>query len=199
LRNERSTSNNPVDTGSSGSVSRRSAITVIRAASSSSALLIEDSSAWSLLTATHLPASGPKRGPGSLARVSGPLTTLDLRGTDTSDPHALRTTLPRPKAAEEPPIEQVREVIEQVRIDGDAALRDLTKRFDGVDIDDVRVDPAVVAAAPDRITPRLRAALETAHANIHAYHSAQLHDPARYERDGMVVRELRRPVDRAGL
>ncbi|MDZ7673618.1 MAG: histidinol dehydrogenase [Acidimicrobiales bacterium] len=131
--------------------------------------------------------------------MSGPLTTLDLRGTDTSDPRALRTLLPRPKAAEEPPIEQVREVIERVRIDGDAALRELTARFDDVEIDDILVDPDDVAGAPGRIPAELRSALETAHANITAYHQAQLHDAARYERDGLVVRELRRPVDRAGL
>jgi histidinol dehydrogenase len=131
--------------------------------------------------------------------VPGPLTTLDLRGTDTTDVRALRATLPRPKAAEEPPIEQVRAVIDRVRIDGDAALRELTAEFDGVRIDDVQVAPEEVSSALDRISPRLRAALETAHANITAYHSAQLHDGARYERNGLVVRELRRPVDRAGL
>ncbi len=131
--------------------------------------------------------------------MSGPLTLLDLRGTDTSDRHALRRVLPRPKAAEEPPIEQVRAVIERVRAGGDQALREMTLEFDGVDIDDVRVDPAEVASAPDRISPELRAALQTAHDNIAAYHRAQLHEPARYERDGLLVRELRRPVDRAGL
>ena len=131
--------------------------------------------------------------------MSSPLTTLDLRGTDTTDSHALRRLLPRPKAAEEPPIDQVRSVIDEVRSGGDAALRDLTARFDGVHIDDVRVDPGFVASAPGRVKPALRAALEAAHANITAYHRAQLHEPARYERDGLVVRELRRPVDRAGL
>lgn len=134
-----------------------------------------------------------------MTRVTGPLTTLDLRGTDTTDPHALRRVLPRPKAAEEPPIEQVRGVIDEVRAGGDDALRALTARFDGVEIDEVRVAPAAVAGALDRITPELRAALETAHANITAYHSAQIHDGARYQRDGLLVRELRRPVDRAGL
>lgn len=131
--------------------------------------------------------------------MSGPLTTLDLRGVDTADPAVLRRTLPRPKAAEEPPIEQVRAVIDRVRVDGDAALRQMTREFDGVDIDDVRVDPDHVASAPERIASGLRRALETAHDNIAAYHRAQLHEPARYERDGLVVRELRRPVDRAGL
>ncbi len=144
-------------------------------------------------------ASGGARDAGSLARVTGPLTTLDLRGTATSDPRALRAALPRPSAAAEPPIEQVRAVIERVRAEGDAALRALTAEFDGVEIDDVVVDPASVAAAPDRIAPGLREALEVAHANITAYHEAQLHEPARWGSGGLEVRELRRPVDRAGL
>ncbi len=131
--------------------------------------------------------------------MPGPLTTLDLCGTDTGDPQVLRGLLPRPKAAEEPPIEQVRDVIDQVRIDGDAALRRLTEQFDGVAIDTVRVDPDIVTGAPARISDELRIAIETAHENITAYHRAQLHEPASYERDGLVVRELRRPVDRAGL
>src|SRR5690606_23920296 len=68
---------------------------------------------WVASPAAHL-LSGPDQATGSLRRVTGPLTTLDLRGTDTSDPHALRSVLPRPKAAEEPPIEQVRAVIDRV-------------------------------------------------------------------------------------
>lgn len=143
--------------------------------------------------------AGVSNSPGSLARVSGPLSILDLRGDDTGDAAALRAVLPRPAAAEEPPIAQVREVIAEVRRDGDSALRRLTEAFDGVAIDEVVVDADRVASAPDRIDAALRTALEVAHSNIEAYHRAQVHEPASYERDGLVVRELRRPVDRAGL
>lgn len=168
-----------------------------RSANVSSEVWMEESSAECM--STYLSASSIDPDTSSLPRVSGPLKTLDLRGTDTSDPTALRSVLPRPKAAEEPPIEQVRAIIDKVRARGDAALIDFTARFDGVEIDDVRIAPEVVASAPERIPAELRAALETAHANISAYHQAQVHDPARYERDGLVVRELVRPVDRAGL
>src|SRR3546814_2514540 len=89
---------------------------------------MEESSAASVLIRACLPTSASKGATGSLRRVTGPLTTLDLRGTDTSDPHALRSVLPRPKAAEEPPIEQVRSVIDRVREGGDVALREMTKR-----------------------------------------------------------------------
>ena len=127
------------------------------------------------------------------------LTPLDLRDTDTSDRVELARRLPRPAAAAEPPIDEVRAVLAAVRERGDEALRSFTERFDGVVIDEIRVPADHVAEAPERIEPGLRAALETAHANIAAYHGAQVHDSARYERGGLAVRELRRPVDRAGL
>src|SRR5205823_13663011 len=47
--------------------------------------------------------------------------------------------------------------------------------------------------------PALRDALEAAHGAIAAYHQAQVAPELRHERGGIVVRELRRPVDRAGL
>lgn len=153
---------------------------------------------WGLSSDRETFVGAPKR-PGNLSPVSGPLTTLDLRGNDTTDAAALRSALPRPAAATEPPISQVREVIAEVRRDGDDALRRYTQAFDGVAIDDVIVDPDRVYSAPERVDTALVTALEVAHSNIEAYHRAQLHDSARYERDGLVVRELRRPVDRAGL
>lgn len=86
-----------------------------------------------------------------------------------------------------------------VKAGGDAALRDLTERFDAVRIDDLRVDPAEVRAALGLIPGDLREALEVAHANIVDYHREQLRPDIRHEKDGIVVREVRRPVDRAGL
>jgi histidinol dehydrogenase len=44
----------------------------------------------------------------------------------------------------------------------------------------------------------LRLALEAARANIEAYHRSQLRAETVHARDGVTVRELRRPVDRAG-
>ena len=124
------------------------------------------------------------------------LRRLDLRGK-TGD---LRADIPRPQAATEPPVAQVQAILREVRERGDEALRDLTERFDGVRPPEaLRVPPADLEAALAAIPPLLREALETARANVLAYHREQLHDEARYERDGLVVRELRRPVDRAGV
>ena len=123
------------------------------------------------------------------------LRRLDLRGT-TGD---LRAAIPRPQAAGEPPVAQVQALLREVRERGDEALRDLTERFDGVRIEQLRVPPGELDAALASIPPLLREALEAARANVLAYHREQLHDDARFEKDGLVVRELRRPVDRAGV
>jgi histidinol-phosphate aminotransferase len=123
------------------------------------------------------------------------LRRLDLRGTGTDD---LRFRLPRPPAQAEPPVDEVRAVLDQVREEGDAALRSLTERFDGARIDDLRVPPDDVRAAPGRIPDRLRAALEAAHANIAAYHAAQRRPELVHRNGSIEIRELVRPVDRAG-
>ena len=71
------------------------------------------------------------------------LQRLDLRGV-TGD---LRGRLPRPQAQVEPPIDEVRALLADVRARGDAALREMTARFDRATIDELRVPPDEVAAA----------------------------------------------------
>lgn len=123
------------------------------------------------------------------------LTRLDLRGF-TGD---LRAHLPRPRAATNLPIEAVNAILAEVRTGGDAAVLALTEKFDGVRPESLRVPQAEVDAALEGIPPLLRESLEAARANVLAYHRHQAREDARHERDGIVVRELFRPVDRAGL
>jgi histidinol dehydrogenase len=124
------------------------------------------------------------------------LRRLDLRG-ETGD---LRARIPRPEAATEPPVAEVKAIVDDVRRRGDDALRDLTEKFDGVrPPDPLRIPQSALDAAVAAIPPLLREALEAARTNVLGYHREQLHGEARYEKDGLVVRELRRPVDRAGV
>ena len=126
----------------------------------------------------------------------GLLTRIDLRGV-TGD---LRDHLPAPAIVDdEAATAAVKGILADVRSRGDQALRELTERFDRVRIDDIRVPDDQVKAALDAIDPRLRDALEAAHDNITDYHRTQLHPDERYERDGVVIREMRKPVQRAGL
>src|SRR5688572_21285720 len=124
------------------------------------------------------------------------LRRLDLRGK-TGD---LRADIPRPQAATEPPVAEVQALLADVMARGDEALRDLTDGFHAVrPPPDPPVPPAAVAPALAGLPPLLREALEAARANVLAYPRQQLPEEARYEKDGLVVRELRRPVDRAGV
>jgi histidinol dehydrogenase len=124
------------------------------------------------------------------------LTRLDLRGIT----GPLRDRLPAPEIVEdEAAAVAVRAVLDQVRAGGDQAVRAATERFDRVRVEEIRVAPEEVKAALDEISSGLRNALETAHDQITHYHRSQLHPDASYEREGVHIRELRRPVERAGL
>lgn len=122
------------------------------------------------------------------------LARLDLRGF-TGD---LVAALARPDDGDAEPIAAVREIIASVRERGDAALRELTERFDGCAIDDLRVPDADVRAALDAATPEVRAALDYAAGEIRAYHEAQLGPEVALQRDGVNLRDMVIPVERAG-
>ncbi len=103
-------------------------------------------------------------------------------------------------AGDDDVLESVRAIIADVRTRGDAAVRELTERFDGCALDDLRVPAEELHAALDGVAPELRAALEVAAARIREYHAAQLDAPPPVlERDGVVLCELAIPVGRAGL
>jgi histidinol dehydrogenase len=125
------------------------------------------------------------------------LQRLDLRAiTGDPTPH-----LPHPEIAGEGPVTAVREILAQVRTGGDAALAALTERFDGVKIDakELRVPADQLEAARAAIPTGLRGAFEAARDSIEAYHRTQLHPDGRHQRHGVEVRDLHRPMTRAGV
>jgi histidinol dehydrogenase len=122
------------------------------------------------------------------------LARIDVRGTSGD----LREVLARPEAAGPDVSAAVAEIMASVRSRGATAVRELTKRLDGVDIRDTRVDPAEMDAALERISPSLRAALELARDQIVAWHEAQQEREAHHARLGVEVTELVVPVDRVG-
>jgi histidinol dehydrogenase len=96
----------------------------------------------------------------------------------------------------------VREVLDAVREEGDAAVARYTERFDGVAIapDHFKVAPSEIEAAVEGADPALLDALRAAAARIEAYHRHQAGPGAEVvEDDAIRVVELRRPVDRVGL
>lgn len=123
------------------------------------------------------------------------LTRLDLRGADLGD---LAARLPRPPDAAAGPVAAVREILAAVRDGGDAAVLELTERFDGVRPESLSVPRADWDAALGRIGDDVRSALEAAAASIRAFQAAERTGDVRHEAGGITTRTLRRAVDRAG-
>ena len=74
--------------------------------------------------------------------------------------------------------EDIRKAVEAILADieqrGDAAVREYTKRFDGIDLDSFLVSPEEINDAVDIVGPDFMAILEEAAANIRAYHERQV-------------------------
>lgn len=121
------------------------------------------------------------------------LRRIDLRGTTAE----LDDVLPRPQPPSAGPVDAVREILAAVRQGGDAAVRDFTKRFDGVELDQLLVAPAEINAALDRVDAGVREALEQAAERIRSYHEAQLPPDVTVEHGGVSVRGVHRAVERA--
>ena len=66
------------------------------------------------------------------------------------------------------------EAIEAVRRDGDAAIRALTERFDGIKLDTLAVSKEEFAAARKTLTAEQISAIERAIDNVQRFHSAQM-------------------------
>ncbi len=67
----------------------------------------------------------------------------------------------------------VREIVENVRLNGDKALRELAKKFDHVDLDSIAVTREEIEAAYDQVSPEVEEELENACYNIQRFHEMQ--------------------------
>jgi histidinol dehydrogenase len=123
------------------------------------------------------------------------LRTVDLRG-DRSD---ARDRLPRPHIDLAAAREGVDASLRDVREHGDPALRELTARFDRVEIDELRVPAALLAEATDQLSPELRDAILRAADQVRWFHERATPQPWEDERDGARMGQWYRPVQRVGV
>lgn len=93
-----------------------------------------------------------------------------------------------------------RQIIEEVRRDGDAALLLFTEKFDAARLQDLRVGAAEFRAAEAALSPAQHAALETAIATVTSFHTAQMPAPLRVETaPGVVCERISMPIGAVGL
>lgn len=96
--------------------------------------------------------------------------------------------------------ESVSLLLADVRERGDAALRDITLRFDGSRMERFEVGAEEFAAAEAAVSPELRAAMEQAAQRIEAFHRAGIAQPYAVETaPGVVCERIIRPIGRVGL
>ena len=102
--------------------------------------------------------------------------------------------------------DRVAQIIDEVRARGDAALLELTARFDGVQaasMAELEIGRAELLAALDAITPAQRRALEAAAERVRDYHQRQLEATSRSwqyrDADGTLLGQKVTPLDRVGI
>jgi histidinol dehydrogenase len=93
----------------------------------------------------------------------------------------------------------VADIIAAVREKGDAALKEYAARFDGAQLDELRVTEEEIDAAVRAVEPEFLAVLERAAANIRRFHEKQVRNSFLINDDGIVMGQKITPVDRAGL
>ena len=112
-----------------------------------------------------------------------------------------RAALERPAQHSRADIEAlVREIIAAVRVRGDAALREYTRRFDQSELETLRVSASEFAAAHSALDADQRAALERAIENVERFHRTQDLSSVSLETvPGVRCERIYRPIEAVGL
>ncbi|MBA2746432.1 MAG: histidinol dehydrogenase [Flavisolibacter sp.] len=70
-------------------------------------------------------------------------------------------------------MESCRNILSEVKNSGDAAIRSFTKKFDGIELDQLEISPTDIASAHADIPGSLKSAITSAKNNIERFHSGQ--------------------------
>ena len=94
----------------------------------------------------------------------------------------------------------VSDILKNVKENGDAALLDYTKRFDGADLKDLKVSDEEIKNALNSVDEKLIKIIKKAKENIELFHEKQKRTGFEIKNnDGATVGQRIIPVDRAGL
>ncbi|MCO6549073.1 MAG: histidinol dehydrogenase [Gilliamella sp.] len=94
----------------------------------------------------------------------------------------------------------VADILAQVKQHGDEALKVLSRKFDKVQIEQIKLTKEDIKAAANRVNPELKQAMQLAVANIEKFHQAQAYQPITVETmAGVKCQLVTRPIDSVGL
>ncbi len=95
---------------------------------------------------------------------------------------------------------EVRAIMDEVRAGGDKSLRKFSKKFDGVDIENLKADEAEIKGAESVLDDRLKDAIKLAAQNIEKFHKAQKPAEVRVTTmPGVECSMKYLPIERVGL
>ena len=127
--------------------------------------------------------------------------TLELRNWSELSDADRSALLQRPAAAQDAAIRDgAARIIAQVRKRGDAALNELTRKYDLADVADSRVSTEEIAAAALQLTDTQLDAIDLAITNVRCFHEQQRPTPIVVETmPGVVCERVSHAIDAVGL
>ncbi|KAJ1817321.1 trifunctional histidinol dehydrogenase [Coemansia sp. RSA 2675] len=134
---------------------------------------------------------------GIRAALPGEKIALRVYSSDELSGSERDALLQRPLVDSQEIMRRVRPIVDAVRARGDAAVLELTAKFDRAQMDSVVVRAPF--AVPELPAP-VRAAIDQAYANVRCFHAAQLPaDSAVETMPGVTCRRFSRAIERVGL
>jgi histidinol dehydrogenase len=111
-----------------------------------------------------------------------------------------KNLLERPSIDLDSLISSVTEIIDEVKIKGDTALIDFTRKYDKVELDSISVSSVELAAAKYEVDEQLKAAIALAKSNIELFHNKQIPGRISCETNpGVRVWQEAKPIEKVGL
>ncbi|HHW05123.1 MAG TPA: histidinol dehydrogenase [Methanothermobacter sp.] len=113
--------------------------------------------------------------------------------------HQIKELVKRSSPNIEEVTQPVKTIIDEVRKNGDEALRKFTKKFDDTDIKEFKVTREEIEESYEKIDNKLKNALNMAAANIRKFHRLQI--PNQWLREinkGIIAGQIIRPIESVG-
>ena len=115
----------------------------------------------------------------------------DLSGED------IKALIQRPKMDFASVFGQVQPILDDVEKNGDAAIKRYTKKFDGVSLQSVALNPESVTVS---LKPEIQTAIDKASENIYRFHREQFAMELEVETmNGVICKRVAKPIERVGL
>ncbi|MFP4526049.1 MAG: histidinol dehydrogenase [Bacteroidales bacterium] len=119
---------------------------------------------------------------------------------DKPDKKKWEAILARPKVSDESIQESVKEILKDVKKNGDKALKKYTKALDGAEITEIQLNREELADAENKIDKQLKKAINEASENIKKFHNAQMPKDVEIETTpGILCRQRSVAIENIGI